>query len=102
MRALLQGLLDSGAMEFHALIAGERIAATFAALPGGRRLSGLVISYDGASEIAAASPGEWLMIEVARDAIARGFDMLDLGLGDSRYKRELCEIRRRCTTPPSA
>ncbi len=92
VRDLLRRLLDCGAMEMHALKAGERIVATFGALPGGRRLSGLVVSYDGDREVAAASPGEWLMIEVARDAIARGFEAFDLGVGESRYKRELCEI----------
>jgi CelD/BcsL family acetyltransferase involved in cellulose biosynthesis len=91
-RALLGRLAEDEILEMHALIAGGRIAATFGALPGGRRLSGLVVSYDGAPEIAAASPGEWLLIEVARDAIARGFQTLDLGVGESRYKRELCEI----------
>jgi CelD/BcsL family acetyltransferase involved in cellulose biosynthesis len=91
-RALLARLAESGALEMHGLLAGERVAATFAALPQGRRLSGLAISYDGAAEVAAASPGEWLVIETARDAIARGFATLDLGVGDARYKRELCEI----------
>jgi CelD/BcsL family acetyltransferase involved in cellulose biosynthesis len=92
VRGLLRRLLDCGAMEMHALKAGERIVATFGALPGGRRLSGLVVSYDGDREVAAASPGEWLLTEVARDAIARGFEAFDLGVGESRYKRELCEI----------
>jgi len=91
-RDLLSRLIASGTMEMHALFAGERIVATFGALAGGRRLSGLVVSYDGDKEIAAASPGEWLLIEVVRDAIARGFQTFDLGVGESRYKREICEI----------
>ena len=90
-RALLGRLAASGAMEMHALIAGERIVAAFGALPGGRRLSGLVVSYDGDREVAAGSPGEWLLIEVVREAIARGFQTFDLGVGESRYKREICE-----------
>lgn len=94
VRDLLRRLAlgETPLMEMHALLAGERVVATFGALGGGRRLSGLIVSYDGALEIAAATPGEWLLIEVARDAIARGFDTLDLGVGDSRYKREICEI----------
>jgi CelD/BcsL family acetyltransferase involved in cellulose biosynthesis len=92
VHALLRGLIASGAMEMHALLAGERIAATFGALPQGRRLSGLMVSYDSAAVIAAATPGELLLIEVVRDAIARGFATLDLGVGESRYKREMCEI----------
>ena len=66
--------------------------ATFGALSGGGRLSGLIVSYDGAPEVAAASPGEWLLIEVVKDAIARGFRTFDLGVGQSRYKSELCEV----------
>ena len=91
-RDLLGRLAASGAMEMHALLAGERIVAAFGAIPGGRRLSGLIVSYDGEREVAAGSPGEWLLIEVVRDAIARGFQTFDLGVGESRYKREICEI----------
>ncbi len=94
-RDLLSRLAASEAMEMHALLAGERIVATFGALAGGRRLSGLVVSYDGDKEVAAGSPGEWLLIEVVRDAIARGFQTFDLGVGESRYKREICEIEER-------
>ena len=79
-------------LELHALLAGERIAAVFGAMPGGRRLSGLIISYDADPEIAAATPGELLLSEVARDAIARGLETLDLGAGASRYKSSICEI----------
>ncbi|HXT08624.1 MAG TPA: GNAT family N-acetyltransferase [Roseiarcus sp.] len=94
-RDLLSRLAASGAMEMHALKAGERIVAVFGALPGGRRLSGLVVSYDGDKEAAAGSPGEWLLIEVVRDAIGRGFQTFDLGVGESRYKHEICEIEER-------
>ena len=90
--ALLHGLVANGALEMHALLAGERVAATFGALAQGGRLSGLVVSYDAAPEIAAASPGEWLLIEVVRDCLVRGFATFDLGVGESRYKREICEI----------
>ena len=89
---LLRRFVANGVMEFHALVAGERIAATFGALAGGRRLSGLILSFDPDPAVAAASPGELLLIEVARDARERGFDTLDLGVGASRYKREICEI----------
>jgi CelD/BcsL family acetyltransferase involved in cellulose biosynthesis len=90
LRSLAAG--PSPAMEMHALVAGERIVATFGALPGGPRLSGLIISYDIAPEVAAASAGEQLLVEVAREAVARGFTTLDLGVGASRYKGEICEI----------
>ena len=91
VRDLLRRLVDGErpAMEMHALVAGDRVAATFGALGGGGRLCGLVVSYD--LELAAASPGEWLLIEVVKDAIARGLHTFDLGVGQSRYKNEICE-----------
>ena len=92
VRRLLRGLIAGEAMEMHALLAGDRVIAVFGALPQGRRLSGLVVSYDNAPETAAATPGELMLIEVVGDAIARGFESFDLGVGESRYKNEMCEI----------
>ena len=92
VRDLLRRLVDGGTLEIHALTAGERVIAVFGALACGRRLSGLVLSHDICEDVAAATPGVQLLAEVVRDAIARGFETLDLGVGDSRYKRETCEI----------
>jgi CelD/BcsL family acetyltransferase involved in cellulose biosynthesis len=78
-------------MELHALTLDERIVATFAALCGRDRLSGLVLSYEADREIARCSPGELLMHEVVRSAIARGLATFDLGVGEARYKDECCE-----------
>ena len=84
--------LSGETLELHALTAGERVVAVMGLLASGRRLCGLVISHDGNPEAAAATPGLQLFTEVARDAQARGFEVLDLGVGDARYKRETCEI----------
>jgi len=92
VRDLLHRLVERATLEMHALTAGERVVAVFGALVSGRRLSGLVLSHDISEDVAAATPGVQLVAEVARDAISRGFDTLDLGVGDSRYKRETCEI----------
>ena len=78
-------------MELHALMLDGRIVATFAALRGGDRLSGLVISYEADPEIARCSPGELIVQEVVRSAIARGLTTFDLGVGEGRYKDECCE-----------
>jgi CelD/BcsL family acetyltransferase involved in cellulose biosynthesis len=80
-----------GALEMHTLRAGERIVAVFGGLADRRRLSGLILSFDVAPEVAAASPGEYLVTEIARDAIARGLAEFDLGIGEARYKSECCE-----------
>ena len=82
----------SPTMEMHALVAGERVVAVMGVLASGRRLSGLVISHDGDPAVAAATPGVQLFCEVVRDARARGFETMDLGVGEARYKRETCEI----------
>jgi CelD/BcsL family acetyltransferase involved in cellulose biosynthesis len=78
-------------MELHALMLDERVVAAFAALPDRDRLSGLVIAYDADPEIARCSPGELILHEVVRSAIARGFKTFDLGVGEARYKNECCE-----------
>jgi len=78
-------------MELHALMLDRRIVATFAALSSRDRLSGLVVSYEADREIARCSPGELIVHEVVRSAIARGFTTFDLGVGEARYKDECCE-----------
>ena len=85
--------LENGAprLELHALAAGERIVATFGGLSAGDRLCGLFLSHDGDPEVARSSPGELIVHEVVRDAIARGLRTFDLGVGEARYKNEACE-----------
>ncbi len=78
-------------MELHALMIDQRIVATLGALCGRDRLSGLVVSYGTEREIARCSPGELIVHEVVRSAIARGFTTFDLGVGEARYKAECCE-----------
>jgi CelD/BcsL family acetyltransferase involved in cellulose biosynthesis len=96
-RAFLSGLahcgLEAGAprLELHGLYVGDRVVATFGALAAGDRLSGLFLSNDGDLEIARSSPGELIVQAVVRDAIARGFNTFDLGVGEARYKNEACE-----------
>ena len=82
---------DYPLIELHALMLDERVVAAFAALSGRDRLSGLVIAYDADPEIARYSPGELILHEVVRSAIARGFTTFDLGVGEARYKNECCE-----------
>jgi CelD/BcsL family acetyltransferase involved in cellulose biosynthesis len=89
--ALLERLAVTDALELHALRAGERIIAVFGGLADRRRLHGMILSFDIAPEVAATSPGEFLVTEVARSAIARGLEAFDLGVGEARYKSECCE-----------
>ncbi len=50
-----------------------------------------MVSYEADREIARCSPGELIVHEVVRSAIARGFATFDLGVGEARYKDECCE-----------
>jgi CelD/BcsL family acetyltransferase involved in cellulose biosynthesis len=96
-RAFLRGLALSGLaegaprLELHALFVADRIVATFGALSAGGRLSGFFLSFDGDPEIARSSPGELIVHAVVRDAIARGLNTFDLGVGEARYKDDACE-----------
>ena len=91
-RLAIQGLAEGRPpLELHALMLGDRIVATFGALPGRRRLCGLLLAYDLDPEIARCGPGRLLLREAVRSAIERGFETFDLGVGEARYKGELCE-----------
>lgn len=93
-RLALSGLAEGAPLlELHALFVGDRMVAAFGALAARDRLSGLFLSFDGDPEIARSSPGELIVHEVVRDAIARGFNTFDLGAGDARYKDETCETK---------
>ena len=78
--------------EWHVVKAGERIVSVFGGLVADGRLCGLVFSHDIAADVAPASPGELLVMEIVRDAFQRGLAEFDLGIGEARYKSECCEI----------
>jgi CelD/BcsL family acetyltransferase involved in cellulose biosynthesis len=81
------------AIEVHALVAGERVAAVFVAAVDGRSLSGMAHAFDPDPTIARWSPGDLLIAAVIRDACARGFRQFDLGVGEARYKSTFCPER---------
>ena len=78
-------------LRLYALRCGEVTAATFGALDQGGHLSGVVTSFSRDPALARFSPGELLLHDVIADAFARARRSLDLGVGDGRYKREICE-----------
>ncbi|MEH3148158.1 MAG: GNAT family N-acetyltransferase [Methylobacterium frigidaeris] len=83
----------SPAAELHVLVAPEsgRIFATFMGAVDGRRFSGMLTSFDGDPEIARSSPGDLLLAALIRDQTARGRTVLDLGIGEARYKANVCD-----------
>ncbi|MBV9219176.1 MAG: GNAT family N-acetyltransferase [Methylobacteriaceae bacterium] len=78
-------------IELHALIAGERIVATFGGAEHGGRFSGMFNSFDGDAEIARSSPGELLFMKVVGAKCAEGLAAFDLGIGEAAYKTAYCD-----------
>jgi CelD/BcsL family acetyltransferase involved in cellulose biosynthesis len=77
-------------LEWHALWAGERVAATDGVFLHRGRVSAALNSYDHAA-FSRQSPGEILLREVITDAARRGFTAFDLGAGDFAYKKHWCD-----------
>jgi CelD/BcsL family acetyltransferase involved in cellulose biosynthesis len=84
-RAYVAGLAETGAFEFHALRAGERIVATAVGACHDGRFSMAFNSYD--PEFARMSPGDVLLREMVKDLVERGISTMDFGVGDAEYKR---------------
>ena len=79
------------AIELHALTLDERIVAVFAGAVDPRRMSGMVISFDSAEDVARCSPGDLLIARVIAAQCRRGRQVFDLGVGEARYKRSFCD-----------
>jgi CelD/BcsL family acetyltransferase involved in cellulose biosynthesis len=79
------------AIELHALLAGDRVVATFGAAVDAARCCGMFNSFDTDPEIARSSPGELLTINVIRAYCRSGRTMFDLGVGEARYKNSVCD-----------
>ncbi len=94
LRACLPEQGDNGPapVELHALHCGDAIVATFGGLAHAGRFSGLLISYALDPAVARTSPGELLLAAVIKAKCAEGFDGLDLGVGEARYKDSYCPM----------
>lgn len=79
------------AVELHALAAGERIIATFAGAPCGKRFSGMFNSFDLDPAISRCSPGDLLLSRIIAQKCDAGFATFDLGVGEARYKKTFCD-----------
>ena len=86
----LPAIDDAPAIELHALVCGDEIAATFAGAGHRGRFSGMVIGFDQRPAFARCSPGDLLIAAVLTDLRARGFASFDLGIGEARYKETFC------------
>lgn len=93
VRSAAVGGLAEGtpAVELYALSVDRTIVATFGGAADERRLSGMFISFDGDTEAARFSPGDVLVARIVRQQSERGRLTFDLGVGDARYKRSICD-----------
>lgn len=94
-RAFLDALAtaDPPALHLHALVAGERILATYGGLGRDGRWHVLFNSFDTAPDVARFSPANLLLRDLVRDLGAHGFTSFDLGIGEAEYKSTLCDER---------
>lgn len=76
-------------LQLYGLRLGDDIAAVFGAGASGKHLSGYFSSID-SEKYGAISPGEMLLYLVVWEACEEGFQSMDLGAGDERYKRSWC------------
>ncbi|MEM1045780.1 MAG: GNAT family N-acetyltransferase [Pseudomonadota bacterium] len=76
-------------VNMHALLAGDRICATYSGLTHGGQYSCFSNSIE--EEFGRYSPGEILLRDVIETHCLAGLDALDLGMGTERYKQSWCD-----------
>ena len=90
--AVTSGLNDGHAVvELHALMLDERPVAIYGAVADSTRFCGLFTAFDADPEISRSSPGDILLMAIIRDCCARGLKTFDLGVGEARYKAQVCD-----------
>lgn len=85
--------LDRGlpALELYGLWLEGRLLATFGGAVDRQRLSCMINSFDGDPDVARFSPGYILLSKVIRAQHEAGRTVVDLGVGEARYKTEVCD-----------
>ncbi|WP_036302573.1 GNAT family N-acetyltransferase [Methylobacterium sp. 77] len=81
------------AIEVSALVAcnSGRVFATFAGAVSDVRYSGMMTSFDQDPVVGRSSPGDILLHHLIRDQTERGRRSFDLGVGEARYKANICD-----------
>jgi CelD/BcsL family acetyltransferase involved in cellulose biosynthesis len=77
-------------IEIHVLEGNGEVLALFSGTSDGRHFSCMFNSYT-LGENARFSPGYLLLNELISDCANRGLKVLDLGVGEARYKAEFCD-----------
>ena len=90
--ACLAGLAEGRpAIELHGLSLDGRFIATYGGAVDPSRFSCMFNSFDASPEVARFSPGDILLMRLIRTQCSLGREVLDLGVGEARYKRLFCK-----------
>jgi len=90
VEAFLRAAAESRVLEIHALECEREVLALYAAVTDGQRLSTMISSYT-ASENSRWSPGIITLSHAVANAADRGFEIMDLGVGEAEYKLVYCD-----------
>lgn len=90
IRRFLTQAAANGAVELAALELNDRLVATYIGAVHQGRFSGMATSFEPDPAIMKLSPGEILLIELIRVQCRKGLKLLDLGVGEARYKATIC------------
>ncbi len=84
---------ETPAIEVAALVAEDthRVFAVFAGAVDAMRYSGMMTSFDQDPAVGRSSPGDILLHRLILDQTARGRRAFDLGVGEARYKANICD-----------
>lgn len=84
---------EAPAIEVAALVAEDthRVFAVFAGAVDAARYSGMMTSFDQDPAVGRSSPGDILLHRLIMDQTARGRRAFDLGVGEARYKANICD-----------
>jgi CelD/BcsL family acetyltransferase involved in cellulose biosynthesis len=90
VEAFLREAAKARMLEIHALECETEVLALYAAVTDGKRLSTMISSYT-ASENSRWSPGIITLSHAVANAADRGFQIMDLGVGEAEYKFVYCD-----------
>jgi CelD/BcsL family acetyltransferase involved in cellulose biosynthesis len=90
VEVFLREAANARVLEIHALECGEEILALYAGVVDGKRISTMISSYT-ASENSRWSPGIITLSHAVANVADRGFEIMDLGVGEAEYKFVYCD-----------
>ncbi len=88
--AFLRTVANARVLEIHALECESEVLALYAGVIDGKRISTLISSYT-ASENSRWSPGIITISHIVANVADRGFEIMDLGVGEAEYKFVYCD-----------